>query len=267
MPTDGTPAGGRADAAVVARAGALRPRLSQRTSAAAREVALLVSVFVAYEIGRHLVRAREATAFADAELLLSLQRNVPFLPRELTLQRLALESEALVRAANVFYVSVHFPATVAFLLFLWVRRPDAYRRARSLLVVTTAVALLLHITFPLAPPRLLPNRGFVDTMAVYGPTAYGDGTQAIANQYAAMPSLHVAWALVVGLVLLVVLQGPWRWLALAHPALTVVVVGVTATHSWADVLAAGVLVVLAGLVVGRPLRPVTPASAGPVLEV
>lgn len=241
-------------------------RLPARRGAAVREIGLLSSVFVVYELGRHLVRAREATAYADAELLLSIQKNLPFLPRELAVQHAALAWEPLVRAANVFYVSVHFPATIAFLLFLWLRKPASYSWARSLLVVTTSVALLLHVVFPLAPPRLLPGRGFVDTMAVYGPSAYGESTDGLTNQLAAMPSLHAAWAMVVALVLVSVVRSPWRWLAVLHPVLTVLVVIATANHYWADVAAAGALVALAGLVLGSPLRR-TEQRGDPVLEV
>ena len=228
-------------------------RLAARARDAGRESALLVAVFFAYLLGRHLVRAREGTAFADAELLLSLQKNVPFLPRETSVQKLLLRSEDLAVAANWFYVGVHFPATVAFLVFLWLRLPAAYAWARSLLVATTAVALLVHVVFPLAPPRLLPHRGFVDTMAVYGPSAYGDGTDDFANQLAAMPSLHAGWAMVVALVLVTALRSRWRWLALAHPLLTTLVVVATANHYWTDVVAAGALVALACLALGRPV--------------
>jgi membrane-associated phospholipid phosphatase len=82
-------------------------------------------------------------------------------------------------------------------------------------------------------------------MAVYGPSAYGEGTASVTNQYAAMPSLHAAWAMIIGLALVVSLASRWRWAALLHPALTVIVVVGTANHYWLDVLAAGALVALA----------------------
>ena len=217
------------------------------------EVLVLGAVFLLYELGRHAVRAREALAFDDAELLLALQKNL-LLPRERTVQGWFLEHEGLLTAMNVFYVSVHFPATVAFLVYLWVRRPAVYGWARTALVSTTMVALLLHVTFPLAPPRMMP--GFVDTMAVHGPTAYGAGTESVTNQFAAMPSLHAAWAIVVGAVLFTAVRRPWRWLFLLHPAVTCLVIVVTANHYWLDIAAAGLLVWLSVLAqsVWRPLR-------------
>ncbi|MCA1712357.1 MAG: phosphatase PAP2 family protein [Actinobacteria bacterium] len=233
-------------------------RVTPRLLSAAREITLLTSVFVLYEVGRHLVRHRAGLAFADAGQVLSLERNLPF-PSETWLQHLLLHSGGLTRAANVFYVSVHFPATIAFLIWMWLCRPRAYTWARSVLVSVTLVALMLHVTFPLAPPRMLSGEGFIDTMAVYGPSAYGEGTETVTNQYAAMPSLHAAWAIFVGVALVAVLGGRWRWLFVLHPVLTVLVVVGTGNHYWLDVVAAGALVLLAMLVHGF-----APAAAGPV---
>jgi hypothetical protein len=236
----------------------LRVRVAPRLLSAAREMVLLGSVFLLYEVGRHLVRDRAGLAFADADALLSLQRTL-MLPSETGLQGLLLQSEGLTRAANIFYVSVHFPATIVFLIWMWLYRPKAYTWARSVLVSVTMVALLLHVTFPLAPPRMLPGEGFVDTMALYGPSAYGEGTQSVTNQYAAMPSLHAAWAFFIGVAIVAVLASRWRWAVLLHPLLTVAVVVATGNHYWLDVVAAGALVLLAMLVHG--LRP---ALADPV---
>jgi hypothetical protein len=233
-------------------------RVTPRLLSAAREIVLLSSVFVLYELGRHVVRDRAGLAFADASSVLSLERNLPF-PGEAWLQHLLLQSEGLTKAANVFYVSVHFPATIAFLIWMWLCRPRAYTWVRSALVSVTLVALMLHVTFPLAPPRMLPGEGFVDTMALYGPSAYGEGTESVTNQYAAMPSLHAAWAIFIGVALVAVLRSRWRWLAVLHPVLTVFVVVGTGNHYWLDVVAAGALIVLAMLVHGFG-----PAVAGPV---
>src|SRR5688500_13390651 len=173
-------------------------------------MALLGSVFLLYELGRHVVRERAGLAVAGAEMVLSIERTL-MIANEAWVQSLMLGSEALTRAANVFYVSVHFPATIAFLVWMWLCRPRAYTWARSVLVSVTMVALLLHVTFPLAPPRMLADEGFVDTMAVYGPSAYGAGTESVTNQFAAMPSLHAAWAVFIGIALVRTLRTRWRW--------------------------------------------------------
>jgi hypothetical protein len=246
------------DVSTIEARGPLLVRATPRLLSAVREVALLGGVFLMYELGRHLVRNRAGLAFSDADTVVSLERTLR-LPSEQGFQHLLLGHEGLVHAANVFYVSVHFPATVAFLVWMWAFRPRAYTWARSLLVSLTLVALLLHVTFPLAPPRMLAGQGFVDTMAVYGPSAYGGSTESVTNQYAAMPSLHAAWAITVAVTLVVVLNGPARWLATLHPLLTVAVVVGTANHYWLDVAGAAALVLLAMLVHGF-----TPATNGPV---
>jgi hypothetical protein len=235
-------------------------RVTPRLLSAVREVVLIGSVFLLYELGRHVVRHRAGLAFGDAASIVSLEKTLP-LPTEQWLQGLMLHSHTLTRAANVFYVSVHFPATIAFLVWMWVRRPRAYTWARSVLVSVTMVALLLHVTFPLAPPRMLPGEGFVDTMAQYGPSAYGAGTESVTNQYAAMPSLHAAWALFIGFALIAVLASRWRWLAVLHPILTVLVVVATGNHYWLDVIAAAALIVLAMLIHGFGPAPAGPVSA------
>jgi hypothetical protein len=235
-------------------------RVTPRLLSAVREVTLIGSVFLLYELGRNVVRHRAGLAFGDAASIVSLEKTLP-LPSELGLQGLLLDSVPLTRAANVFYVSVHFPATIAFLVWMWVRRPQAYTWVRSVLVSVTMVALLLHVTFPLAPPRMLPHEGFVDTMAKYGPSAYGAGTESVTNQYAAMPSLHAAWAMFIGFSLVVVLKSAWRWLAVLHPVVTVLVVVATGNHYWLDVLAAAALVLLALLIHGFAPTPTGAASA------
>jgi len=152
---------------------------------------------------------------------------------------------------------VHFPLTVVFLLWGFFLRPAVeYVWARNLLIVMTFLALVLHIAFPLAPPRMFPGWGFLDTGRVLGPFAYGDEMSHVANQFAAMPSLHIGWAALIAFV--VARTGP-RWLAalaLVHAVLTSVVVVVTANHWWVDGLVSLVLLGLAVVVLPGPGRTV-----------
>jgi hypothetical protein len=177
------------------------------------------------------------------------------LPSEATMQGL-VPSETLLHLANIYYVSVHFPAMVAFLVWGYLFRPRwEYVWARNLLMVLTGTALVVHIVYPLAPPRMFPQWGFVDTMALLGPDAYAGASGDMANQFAAMPSLHVGWAALIAYV--VHRTGPrWlAWLATVHVAVTVVVVIVTANHYWMDGLVALVLLAVATrLVRPRPDR-------------
>ena len=104
--------------------------------------------------------------------------------------------QAVIQGFNRYYVTVHFIGTVAFLVWAFQRSLGEYRKIRSVLVLVTLGALAIHVVYPLAPPRMMP--GFVDTMVLYGPNPYNShAVESFANQYAAMPSLHIGWSLIV----------------------------------------------------------------------
>ena len=218
------------------------------------ELVLVALLFAAYKLARLAVAGRVTAARDNADRVWSVERALHF-PDEAVIQRLLLHSDTLVRAANSFYAYVHFPATAAFLLWMYLRRPGHYRWARNTLAVLTAMALLVHLTFPLAPPRMLAAAGLVDTAARFGPSVYGNPqTDTLSNQYAAMPSLHVGWALVVAVGLIATMRTRWRWLWLVHPAVTTLVVVATANHYWLDALVAGALLGGVLLALGLPHR-------------
>lgn len=211
----------------------------------------MLVLFTAYRLGRVVTAGDVDSALANAQLVLSWQ-DLLRLPSEEAVQDWALQAPALVQAANVYYVAVHFPATALFLVVLYWRRPAYYRSMRSLLAILTGSALVVHLALPLAPPRLLADRGFLDTARLFGPSAYGPpGGESLSNQFAAMPSLHVGWAVVVALGVLLAFRGPWRWLVLIHPVLTAAVVVVTANHYWLDGIVACILVAAAATLVRR----------------
>jgi hypothetical protein len=155
-----------------------------------------------------------------------------------------------IKSANVYYAAVHFPATAAFLIWLYLRRPGDYLWIRRTLALLTASGLLVHLAIPVAPPRMLSALGFVDTAAAYGPAVYGPPNQnTLADQYAAMPSLHIGWAVMVAIGIIATTRTRWRWLAVLHPIATTLVVIGTANHFWLDgmvalsLLAASLIVV------------------------
>ncbi|MFJ9575875.1 phosphatase PAP2 family protein [Streptomyces sp. NPDC101191] len=241
-----------------------------------RELLLVTALFLVYKFGRLFANGHETRAFHNADRVWDAERAV-HLPGEGTVQALLLHGEGLIRAANTYYAAVHFPATIAFLAWLYWRRPDHYVWSRRVLALLTAAALALHLLMPLAPPRMLAASGLVDTARVYGPSVYGatPETDSMANQFAAMPSLHFGWALMVAIGLIMATRSRWRLLWLLHPLLTLLVIVGTANHYWFDALAAAVLLALALLAVpapqhrrhdgdpdpARPLVPLTPATA------
>ncbi|MFI1168958.1 phosphatase PAP2 family protein [Streptomyces sp. NPDC020801] len=226
-----------------------------------RELLLVAGLFLIYKFGRQLVAGHTAEAYRDAHRVWNLERAL-HLPGEDTVQSLLLHGDVPAHLANTYYATVHFPATAAFLVWLHLRRPGHYRWARRVLAAVTAAALVVHLTFPLAPPRMLDSAGLVDTARVYGPSVYGPPkTDHLSNQFAAMPSLHFGWALMVAVGLIAVTRSRWRWLWLLHPLLTLLVIVGTANHYWLDAIVAAVLLGLALVAIPGP-RHAAGASAG-----
>jgi hypothetical protein len=215
-----------------------------------REAVLLATLFLVYSAGRQFAAKQTGSAFDHAREILSLQRWL-HLPNEATIQHGALQVPHLVEGANLYYASVHAPLTGAVLLWLSIWRPKAYPRVRWTMVSVTGLALVGHILFPLAPPRMMP--GFVDTGLTFGQSVYGpENSGGVANQFAAMPSLHVGWASLIALSMILITRSKWRWLWLLHPIITFGVVVVTANHYWLDGL---VVLALLGLSLPLLLRP------------
>ncbi|MFE7579785.1 phosphatase PAP2 family protein [Streptomyces sp. NPDC057521] len=228
-----------------------------------RELLLVVGLFLIYKLGRQAANGHVDEAFRNAGHVWDAERAA-HLPGEGAVQGLLLHNETLIHLANTYYATVHFPATLLFLAWLYWRSPRHYIWARRVLAALTGAALALHLLFPLAPPRLLAATHLVDTGQVYGPSVYGaqPATDSMANQFAAMPSLHFGWAVMVGVGLVVATRSRWRWLWLLHPAITLFVIVGTANHYWLDsiVVAALLSVSLAALRLPRaePVRPPQP---------
>ncbi|GGW29503.1 inositol phosphorylceramide synthase [Streptomyces xantholiticus] len=223
------------------------------------ELLLIAVVYAAYSGGRLLARGDVSTAVDHGLAILRAEKAL-LLNAEHPLNRLFTDVPALGIPADFVYASLHYLVTPAVLVWLFRRRPLRYRAARTWLMVSTLLGLVGFTLMPTCPPRLLDaGHGFVDTMAQY--SSYGWwGTEASAprglggmtNQYAAMPSLHVGWALWCGLML-------WqhgrtallRTLAVLYPLLTTVVVMGTANHYFLDAVA-GAAVMGAGALLTRP---------------
>lgn len=201
----------------------------------ASELGLLFALLLFYRWVRYLVRDQVLEAFENLERIVAFERWFGLFV-EPQLNRLVLSSDALVWLANRYYVHGHFPVMIATLLWLYARHPDVYRPFRSLLIGASAVGMVIHGIYPLAPPRMVPDLGFVDTLAQFGPTVYSSGsvTADEANRLAAMPSLHAGWALLVAIAVVSASGHGWRWWAMLHPALMTITIMATANHWWID---------------------------------
>jgi len=223
-----------------------------------RELIAMTLLFGIYKFGRVLDNHDATTALSNGRKVLHWE-HVIGLPSELSAQHAVLTAHWITQFANVYYAAVHFPATIAFLVWMFLRRPLIYPAVRRAMISMTTIGLVMHLMFPLAPPRMYTDLGFVDTARLYGPLNIyaGDPNHAtLINQYAAMPSLHVGWAMLVAAGLIASCRSKWRWLWLLHPTITVIAVVGTANHYWIDGIIACLLLALVALAMGRvpPVR-------------
>jgi PAP2 superfamily protein len=221
----------------------LRPPRLVKTMVFAREAATMIALFALWQFaGSYSVMAPD-TAVARADWLWRAERSV-HLPSEALIQRFFLPHPLLVQFFNLYYAALHFAVLITVLVWLFVRYRPRYPRVRTTVVLFTAGSLLIQL-IPVAPPRMLPAAGMVDTAIQYGQSVYGSVAGFNADEYSAMPSVHIGWALLVALVVVTVSRSRWRWLMLAYPVATTLVVVVTANHFWLDgVVAAALLAVV-----------------------
>lgn len=207
------------------------------------EAAIVFALYTLWQKGGDMGVTHVDGAANHALWIWRVERDV-HLPSERSLQSLVLPHPHLVQALNAFYATVHVPALVIFLVWMFLRHPESYRRWRNVGALVTGAALAIQL-IPVAPPRLMPQLGFVDTALRYGQSVYGAGGIRNAPQLAAMPSVHVGWAVFVAVAVISVSPSRWRWLVLAHPAVTVFAVVATANHWWLDGIVAAALLPLA----------------------
>ncbi len=217
------------------------------------EILLLAVLYGVYSLVRNSVGDVVARAYANGREILAVE-DAWGLALERGLNDWVHGTDVVAGAVALHYATLHFLVTPAVLAWLFVRRPTRYRAASGILMVTTALALIGFYWLPTAPPRLLGDEGFVDVMSQtstwgWWPASGSPGSDAISNQFAAMPSLHCAWAAWCGIVLVLLVRRTWvRVVALVYPFSTFFVVLGSGNHYLLDVLA-GVAVLCLGAAV------------------
>jgi membrane-associated phospholipid phosphatase len=252
-------------AATTRVSGSLQARLPRGLGDAVLQVVVWAGFSVAYEAARGLAAGSRGEALDNARRLVRLEQHLGGLI-ELDLQRPALRSESVVllHAVNWTYWLSQFVVVAIAVIWVYLHRPDVYARLRNTIIVANTIGLAGYVLFPLAPPRLLPGHGFVDTLARTEPLNHRTGiVELFANPYAAMPSLHAADALIVGIALAAVVRPRILRTAFAlWPVWVSYSLVATGNHFWLDIAAGVALAAFAGWLVGRH-RP----HVGPALEV
>ena len=220
-----------ATAAIWTATGPLARSWVRRLRPWARELTLTLLLYALWQFAGAWSIGRLSAATGRGQAIARVERAL-HAPSERSAQQLVVHHPLLVHWLNEYYVQLHVPVLGACLLWLFLRHRDRYAGVRNVLVLVTGACLLIQLV-PVAPPRLLPGAGIVDTGALIGPSDYARGGPGI-DQLAAMPSLHVAWALIVAGAVVSASRRRWRRLALVYPAATILVVVVTGNHYWAD---------------------------------
>jgi hypothetical protein len=227
-------------AAVLAVGGAglalTKSRAARNVGAFARETAVIGVLYGLWQLAGRLSGASKDGAFRRARWIEHFDRYLP-LPSERTMQHAILGHRPVVEAANLYYAAMHMTMMLTFLIWLFVRHREQYRPVRQVMAWTTLGCLLVQLV-PVAPPRMLP--GFVDTGRLTNQSVYSHGLPI--DQLSALPSVHVAWAVLIGYYVYKISPSRWRWLGPAHSVVTIVVVVVTGNHWWLDgIVAVGIL--------------------------
>jgi hypothetical protein len=224
---------------------------------------LFFAAYNGYQVVRGLSEGREAVAFANAERLVDIQRSLGtfFEPH---FQQALLDQEWLINLANFLYMNTHFVITTSFLVWLYVFRNDHFYFVRNMFMVAMVLALVGYAIYPTAPPRLLTELGFTDTIAAQTGITQDAGTVGLlVNQYAAVPSMHIGFSLMIAVAGMRLASHPVpRMLWTAYPLLVFFVIVVTANHFWLDAAAGAAVACLAG-VGATQLARVRPAWAWP----
>jgi hypothetical protein len=198
-----------------------------------REAGVVVGLYALWQLAGNLATGGYAASVAHARWIWDAERTLR-LPDEASLQGLLLPHPLLSEAANLYYATMHFGMLIAMLIWLFAWHRDGYPAVRNAMAASTAICLFISF-IPVAPPRLLPGAGIVDLAARYGESVYAAmGSAAGTDQLSAMPSVHVAWSVLVAWAVVTRGRSRWRWLILLHPAITVFVVVATGNHYWAD---------------------------------
>lgn len=221
-----------------------RTRFGEIARPAARELAITSLLYSFWRVAKRLPFDVRSGAVERARVIVDIQDSLG-IPSEIHAQRLILAWSPLGWATGAYYAGLHVPATLGFLAWLYIRHPERFGVWRNRLALTTLFCMLVRFIH-VAPPRFLPDLGFIDVAAANGMDVYANAD--MASQSVAMPSIHVAWAAIVGFGVVDASPSRWRWLFFAHLPITIFTVSATGHHWWLDGIVAIALLGVAAVI-------------------
>ena len=230
----------------------MRWTTSTRGKAAARlllEATILVFAYLAYEAVRRFVSPSSGDAFGHAFNIIQFEQQLGVF-FEPNLQRLIVDHHWLVTFFNWIYVWGYLPVISIAALYLYMRHHEFYTRYRNAFLLSGAIGLIIFATVPVAPPRMFPEFGFVDTVREHSAVYQSFEGSDLVNEFAAVPSFHFGWILLVWLALIQTNRNViTRALAVLMPLMMLLSILLTANHYWLDAAIGGAIVLCALAVV------------------
>jgi hypothetical protein len=236
-------------------------RLAHGWSDAALQAALWFLADLLYEGVRGIVAGRASVAFANTRSIISLEKATGTF-WEPHIQSLILGHRELIDVINWVYLNAQFSVNLFFLAALYVWRNEIFYFVRNVYFVSMGLALIVHLTFPVAPPRLFPQYGFVDTVLRYAHINQDVGAISFfVNPYAAVPSMHMCFSLIVGGTTIRLTRRPWlRVIGVLYPLLVLFAIVATGNHFFFDAATGALLALIAGFVAARVMARIRPEA-------
>ncbi|MEK6277983.1 MAG: phosphatase PAP2 family protein [Actinomycetota bacterium] len=226
-----------------------------------RQVGLFVLADICYETVRGIAEGQRAVAFANGRELIDFERATGTF-FEPGFQAWQIGERWLIDLANFMYMNTHFVLTTGFLVWLYIQRNDSFYFVRNMFMVAMGLALVGYALYPTAPPRLFTEFGFVDTITDFSNVNHDSAlVKVFVNPYAAVPSMHIAFALMISIPGVMLSRHLWSkafWSV--YPLIVFWVVVVTANHYWADAAIGALVAAVAALVAHRLLARARPEA-------
>jgi membrane-associated phospholipid phosphatase len=225
------------------------------------QLSLFVMADILYETVRGVSESNAAVAFNNARSIVEFEQSTGTF-FEQGLQAWAMGQRVLIDFANFMYVNSHFVMTTTVLVWLYLRHNERFYFVRNMFMVAMGLALVGYILLPTAPPRFFPELGFVDSIAYYVNVKHDSGLVALFfNPYAAVPSMHVAFSLLIAIPTMLVVRRRWAKVLWAlYPLMIAFVVLVTGNHWFMDAVAGALVAGTSALVAKHVLSRLWPAA-------
>lgn len=208
-----------------------------------RELLLFIAFLLFQRWSRKIAIGDKETAFENAYWIVDLEKawNIYY---EVPIQQFFIKNELLMEVLNHAYMKLHIPVTIIFFVWLFQKKKKYFFFVRNGFLIANVVTLFFYIGFPCAPPRMLTELGFVDSLLeVSNINLYEGWKSKVFNQYAAVPSMHAGNALLIGIVTYLVHEEGWvRFLAVLYPIFVTFLIVVTGNHFFVDAILGWVIV-------------------------